>query len=134
MDKAGRAARLEMAKKGDDGKFIHPVIDRTRVYNQALKLRPLRLRNGGYDWSIARDIADPTVWTERYHCSTWADFLRIRDRQTVADQEAQLAADKFLMEGTVKIVRRRLDRPFGSVRWQSNSPDPKGGTSGIIVP
>ncbi len=102
-------------------------------YNSALKLRPLRLRNGGYDWSISRDIGDPTLWTERFHCPTWADYLRIRDRQTAEDSEAQAAADRFLLEGTGKTVRRRLDRPFGSVRWRSETPDPKGGDLGVIT-
>ena len=27
-----------------------------------------RQRNGAYGWSIARDIADPELWTERFHC------------------------------------------------------------------
>ena len=31
-----------------------------------------RQRNGAYGWSIARDIADPELWTERYHCPTMA--------------------------------------------------------------
>ena len=35
-----------------------------------------RQRNGAYGWSIARDIADPQLWTERYHCRTWYDYLR----------------------------------------------------------
>lgn len=29
-----------------------------------------RQRNGAYGWSIARDIADPELWTERYYCPT----------------------------------------------------------------
>ncbi len=108
--------------------------DARDFYNQAIKLRPLRLRNGGYDWSIARDIADPILWTERYYCPTWADYLRIRDRQTTADREAQKIVDQYLIEGTQKVVRRRLDRPFGSVRWRSESPDPKGGDADFLTP
>ena len=34
-----------------------------------------RQRNGAYGWSIARDLADPELWTERYHCPTWHDYL-----------------------------------------------------------
>src|SRR5215475_2918949 len=37
-----------------------------------------RQRNGAYGWSVARDIADPELWTERYHCPTWLDYLRQR--------------------------------------------------------
>jgi hypothetical protein len=28
---------------------------------------------------VARYIADPELWTERYHCSTWPDYLRQRN-------------------------------------------------------
>jgi hypothetical protein len=108
--------------------------DARDFYNQALKFRPLRLRNGGYDWSIARDIADPTLWTERYQCLTWADYLRLRGRHTLDDRAAQEAVGQYLIEGAPLVVRRRLDRPFGSVRWRSESPDPKGADTGFIAP
>ncbi len=101
-------------------------------YNCMLKLRPLRLRNGGYDWSISRDIADPTLWTERYTCPTWADFLRIRDRQTSADRDAQILLNRFLIAGSEKAVRRRLDRPFGSVRWRDETPDAHQAEAGFL--
>ena len=42
-----------------------------------------RQRNGAYGWSIARDLADPEFWTERYHCPTWPDYLRQRNRPTL---------------------------------------------------
>ena len=108
--------------------------DARDFYNRALKFRALRLRNGGFGWSISRDIADPTIWTERYQCLTWADYLRIRDRQTAADRDAQAAVSPFLMDGETPTVRRRLERPFGSVRWQNDSPDPRGEGSGVTIP
>lgn len=103
-------------------------------YNKALKFRALRLRNGGYNWSISRDIADPLIWTERYQCPTWADYLRIRDRQTAEDREAQEAVSRLLMEGSSPAVRRRLERPYGSVRWRSDSPDPNNDGTEVIFP
>ncbi len=45
-----------------------------------------RQRNGAYGWSIARDIADPELWTERYHCPTWLDYLRQRNRSTQSER------------------------------------------------
>ena len=42
-------------------------------YIHMTKLRSPRLRNGGYNWSISRDIADDNLWTERYECRTWGD-------------------------------------------------------------
>lgn len=103
-------------------------------YRAAMALRASRLRNGGFAWSIARDIADTAVWTERYECPTWGDYLRVRDRQTTMDRDAQLAVMPFLVEGAAPQVRRRLLRPFGSVRWDSASPDPKTDIAGLTVP
>lgn len=88
------------------------------------KLRRVRLRNGGFDWSIARDIADPALWTERYHLPTWGDYLRLRSRFTQADRELQARADAFHASDAGVRVRRRLERPFGSVRWRAETPDP----------
>ena len=93
-------------------------------YEVALKMQGVRHRNGGFNWSIARDIANPAVWTERYHCPTWGDYLRMRDRYTQSDLEALHAVDGFCIGGGVNHVRRWLERPFGSVRWKADSPDP----------
>jgi MFS family permease len=35
-------------------------------YQAMLALERARKRNGGFDWSLSRDIADPTLWTERF--------------------------------------------------------------------
>lgn len=39
-------------------------------YDAMLQVQRTRLRNGGFNWSLARDIADPAMWTERYQCPT----------------------------------------------------------------
>ena len=56
-----------------------------------------RQRNGAYGWSIARDIADPELWTERYHCPTWHDYLRQRSRSTASERALHLRANEFHM-------------------------------------
>ena len=94
-------------------------------YDVALRMQGVRHRNGGFNWSIARDIADPAVWTERYHCPTWGDYLRMRDRYTQSDLEVLHAVDGFCVGGKSRRVRRWLERPFGSVRWKADSPDPQ---------
>jgi MFS family permease len=82
-----------------------------------------RQRNGAYGWSIARDIADPELWTERYHCPTWHDYLRQRNRATQSERELHNRAYEFhLGPGPVRI-RRMLERPIGSVRWKDTTPD-----------
>ena len=94
-----------------------------KFYEVMLKLQRARLRNGAYQWSLARDLADPALWTERYHLPTWLDYLRLRSRFTHADRALQAAADAFSGARDARRVRRRLERPFGSVRWRAETPD-----------
>jgi MFS family permease len=94
-----------------------------QFYDVMLQLQRARLRNGAYQWSLARDLADPTLWTERYHLSTWLDYSRLRSRFTHADRALQEAADTFNSARTNRRIRRRLERPFGSVRWRAETPD-----------
>jgi MFS family permease len=103
-------------------------------YDAMLKVQWSRLRNGAFNWSLSRDIADPQIWTERYQFPTWSDYLRTRERFTQADLDAQRNADSFVQQGAAKRVRRRLERPFGSVRWQADSPDPHQESIGFIGP
>lgn len=82
-----------------------------------------RQRNGAYGWSIARDIAEPELWTERYHCPTWLDYLRQRNRTTLAERALHGRAFAFHLGPDPIKVRRMLERPFGSVRWKEDTPD-----------
>jgi MFS family permease len=83
-----------------------------------------RRRNGAYGWSIARNIADPELWTERYHCPTWLDYLRQRNRSTQVERAMEQQAIAFHLGPDPVRVRRMLERPFGSVRWKEDAPDP----------
>ena len=82
-----------------------------------------RQRNGAYGWSIARDIADPELWTERYHCPTWLDYLRQRNRSTQSERALHQRAQEFHLGPDPVRIRRMLERPFGSVRWKDETPD-----------
>ncbi|MCB2076626.1 MAG: MFS transporter [Novosphingobium sp.] len=103
-------------------------------YDVMMKIQRVRKRIGAFDWSISRDIADPSLWTEHYHCPTWGDYLRMRDRYTQADFDLQAQADGFNRSESGNRVRRRLERPFGSVRWKADSFDPHTDTIGYIGP
>lgn len=105
-----------------------------REFHAAMaRMEDMRRRIGGFDWSISRDIANPALWIERYHCPTWGDYLRMRDRYTQADIAVQALTNSFDRQGEQR-VRRFLERPYGSVRWKANSPDPKVETVGYITP
>ena len=86
-----------------------------------------RQRNGAYGWSIARDITDPELWTERYHCPTWHDYLRLRNRPTVAERTVTRKAQELHIGPDPVRIRRMLERPFGSVRWKDDTPDIRAG-------
>ena len=82
-----------------------------------------RQRNGAYGWSLARDIADPELWTERYHCPTWHDYLRQRNRATEGERILHARAIEFHLGPDPVRIRRMLERPIGSVRWKDTTPD-----------
>ena len=86
-----------------------------------------RQRNGAYGWSIARDITDPELWTERYHCPTWHDYLRLRNRPTLAERAITRRAQELHVGPDPVRIRRMLERPFGSVRWKDETPDIRAG-------
>lgn len=103
-------------------------------YAVMLEMSRVRKRLGGFDWTISRDIVNPSLWIERYHCPTWGDYLRMRDRYTQADYDVQARAETFNLEGKRREVRRMLERPYGSVRWKAETPDPFRGTVPIFDP
>jgi MFS family permease len=49
--------------------------------------RRIRIRDGGRQWTLLRDLEDPEVWTESYHVPTWHEYLRHQHRRTQADAE-----------------------------------------------
>jgi MFS family permease len=98
--------------------------DNARAFHNVMQHVQLsRQRNGAYGWSIARDIADPELWTERYHCPTWLDYLRQRNRSTQSERALHQQAIDFHLGPDPIRVRRMLERPFGSVRWKEDTPD-----------
>ena len=105
-----------------------------QFYQVMLKLQRARQRNGAFQWSLARDLSDPELWTERYHLPTWLDYCRLRSRFTHADRALQAAADAFNRERPARRIRRRLERPFGSVRWRAESPDSQGDVLSVYPP
>jgi predicted MFS family arabinose efflux permease len=98
--------------------------DNARAFHNVMQEVQLsRQRNGAYGWSIARDIGDPELWTERYHCPTWLDYLRQRNRATQSERALHQSAIAFHLGPEPIRVRRMLERPFGSVRWKEDTPD-----------
>lgn len=49
--------------------------------------RRIRIRDGAGQWTLMRDLENPTVWTETYHVPTWVEYVRHNQRRTQADAE-----------------------------------------------
>jgi MFS family permease len=92
-------------------------------YRTMQEVQLSRQRNGAYGWSLARELADRELWTERYHCPTWLDYLRQRNRPTQSERLLQERALQFHLGPEAVRIRRMLERPFGSVRWKEETPD-----------
>ncbi|MGY2932933.1 MFS family permease [Bradyrhizobium sp. GM6.1] len=105
---------LEYRVALENARAFHNLMQDVQLYRQ---------RNGAYGWSLARDIADPELWTERYHCPTWLDYLRQRNRWTQSERALDEKAMAFHMGPEPVRIRRMLERPFGSVRWKDDVPD-----------
>ncbi|WP_207544550.1 MFS transporter [Sphingomonas jatrophae] len=93
-------------------------------YTAMQEVRLIRKRNGAYQWLLSRDVAAPDAWLERYHYLTWADYLRQRDRRTAEEEAFERDMLARLVHPDGIVVRRWLERPFGSVRWKDETPDP----------
>ncbi|MDA9446108.1 MFS transporter [Bradyrhizobium sp. CCBAU 21360] len=97
--------------------------ENARAFHKLMQdVQLFRQRNGAYGWSIARDIADPELWTERYHCPTWFDYLRQRNRSTPSERATEKQVIAFHVGSNPVRVRRMLERPFGSLRWKDDIP------------
>lgn len=106
---------IEYRVAPENARAFHSVMLDVQLYRQ---------RSGAYGWSIARDIADPELWTERYHCPTWLDYLRQRNRSTQSERALDRQASAFHLGPEPARIRRMLERPFGSVRWKDDVLDP----------
>ena len=49
--------------------------------------RRIRIRDGAKAWALMRDLENPNRWIEMYHTPTWADYMRLNERRTMADAQ-----------------------------------------------
>ena len=68
---------------------------------------PARRRNGATSWRVFRDLAEDGRYVERFVIASWAEFLRLRSRMTVADRAMQERAES-LQRSDVPIRISRL--------------------------
>lgn len=72
------------------------------------KLAAPRRRHGASLWRVYRDLGDPTRYVERFIVPSWADYLRQRERATLADEELEARARDFQVPGEAVLVHHYL--------------------------
>lgn len=89
----------------DVGAFLTAMNERRRI----------RLRDGARGWTLMRDLGDEELWVERYHVSTWLDYVRHNTRRTHADSANSEAIAALHQGGSQPVVHRMIERQTGSL-------------------
>jgi len=104
----------------DDGPVLIQVEYRIDVPNQDEFLRlirsneTVRRRNGAVDWRVFRDLAEDARFVERFVIRSWAEYVRLRTRMTVADREIQTRIESLQQTGVPVRVSRLIGVSLGA--------------------
>jgi MFS family permease len=69
---------------------------------------PIRRRNGAVSWRVFRDVAEEDRIVERFIIPSWAEYVRLRQRMTVADRRTLDALEAFQRSGVAIRVSRLI--------------------------
>ena len=100
----------------DDGPVLIQVeyqIDaenREAFLNAIPAIEPTRRRNGASNWRVFRDLGEDGRFVERFIITSWAEYVRLRSRMTVADRQVQERVAQFQQPG----VAIRISRLIGT--------------------
>jgi hypothetical protein len=59
------------------------------------ELEPARRRNGASSWRVFRDLGEDGLFVERFIIESWAEYVRLRARSTMADRDLQERVEKL---------------------------------------
>jgi hypothetical protein len=103
---------IPVEPRPDDGPVLIQIEYRVDAENRDAFLRairrigPTRRRNGAASWRVFRDIGDDGRFVERYILDSWAEYVRLRARMTMADRKLQEEVAQY----------QRTDVPIGVSR------------------
>jgi MFS family permease len=70
------------------------------------KVGPTRRRNGATSWRVFRDVGEDGLFVERYLIASWAEYVRLRARMTMADSRLQQqVADLQRVNSPIRVSR-----------------------------
>lgn len=74
----------------------------------AEQLKAPRQRDGASFWRLYRDLDDRERYVERFIVQSWVDYLRQRDRMTLADRHRETELRAHLVDGSTVKTRHYL--------------------------
>ena len=96
----------------DDGPVLIQIEYRIDAPNRDAFVRairrvgPTRRRNGATSWRVYRDLGEEDRYVERYVIASWAEYVRLRSRMTMADSRLQERAAELQRPGVpIRIAR-----------------------------
>jgi MFS family permease len=96
----------------DDGPVLIQVEYRIDPENREAFLHAMqeneatRRRNGASNWRVFRDLGEDGRFVERFIIASWAEYVRLRSRMTIADRQIQERVAQFQRAGAeIRISR-----------------------------
>jgi len=116
----------------DDGPVLIQIEYQVDADNRSAFLRAIhaveatRRRNGATSWRVFRDLGGKGRIVERYIIASWAEYMRLRSRMTMADRKLQEKVLKLQREG----VPVRISRFIGISSFDE-APEPRDDDSDV---
>jgi len=85
------------------------------------RVGPTRRRNGATSWRVYRDLGEDDRYVERYVIASWAEYVRLRSRMTIADSRLQERVEKLQRSGVPIRVARLIGVDMASAETQSEN-------------
>lgn len=73
-------------------------------------------RVGARQWTLTRDVQQPSRWVQAYRTPTWTDFHRLHHRLTEADKHLDHALLKLTAATSPPRTNILVERPAGAAR------------------
>lgn len=85
--------------------------------------RRIRLRDGARHWTLLRDLGEEDLWVERYHASTWVEYVRHNQRRTHDDAGIPARIRTLHQRPDAPVVTRMIECQTGSLPVDDTVPE-----------
>ncbi|MFC3320824.1 MFS transporter [Mesorhizobium newzealandense] len=86
--------------------------------------RRVQTRAGARNWTLQRNLQNPTLWTETFRTPTWTDYLRLNHRLTLADREVAERLAALQADGSSPHLALSIERSTSPASGSEVQPVP----------